>query len=141
MASEQHRHPEDQRRAPRRTGRGDAPDNPGIAPVDDNGRMALEDTRDAPRQEAVGRVHRIADGYASGFREGLTRAQALTEIAAVSADPDLLAEAAAAHATADNWYAIIAVDLLLSAGADHRLMQRHIERRGPPHPVEELQMM
>lgn len=56
----------------------------------------------------------------------------LGEITAVSTDPDVLAEAAAAHATADNWYAIIAVDLLLSAGADQRLMLEHIGRRGPP---------
>ncbi|GAB3155065.1 hypothetical protein GCM10027290_50680 [Micromonospora sonneratiae] len=85
----------------------------------------------ADRRAAVAELHGIAAGHAGGYREGLLRAEALTELATVSTDPDLLAEAAAMHAVADNWYAIIAVDLLIEAGADRSLIDWHINERGP----------
>ena len=47
---------------------------------------------ESSRRAAVARLFRIAAQYASGRREGMTREQALAELAAVSADPDLLAE-------------------------------------------------
>jgi hypothetical protein len=70
-------------------------------------------------------LYRIAAEHAGGFREGLTRECALAELAALSTDPDLLAEAAAAHAIGDNWYAIVAVDLLIEAGADQAQIGVH----------------
>jgi len=85
----------------------------------------------AGRRTAVARLREIACGYAGGYREGLTRARALAQLAAVATDPDLLAEAAAAHALADNWYAIGAVDLLIEAGAEQRLIERHVSELGP----------
>jgi hypothetical protein len=83
-----------------------------------------------PTRSASVRLHRIAAEHAGGLREGLSRACALTELAATSTDPDLLAEAAAAHAIADNWYAIGAVDLLIEAGADQALIDAHAEALG-----------
>jgi hypothetical protein len=71
-------------------------------------------------------VHQVAADFAGGFRAGLSRAAALAELAALGASPDQLSEAAARHATADNWYAITAVDLLLEAGAEQELIERHI---------------
>jgi hypothetical protein len=82
------------------------------------------------RRAAVAQLFRIAAQFASGRRE-LTREQALAELAAVSTDPDVLAEAAAAHAMAQDWYAINAVDLLMDAGADPALIQRYVGRFGP----------
>jgi hypothetical protein len=78
------------------------------------------------RHITVTQLHEIAADYASGYREGMARAMALAELAGVSTDPDLLAEAAAAHAVADNWYAITAVDLLIEAGAERRLIEWHV---------------
>lgn len=86
---------------------------------------------ESSRRAAVARLFRIAAQYASGRREGMTREQALAELAAVSADADLLAEAAAAHAMAQDWYAINAVDLLMDAGAEPALIQRYVGRFGP----------
>jgi hypothetical protein len=83
------------------------------------------------RQATVAHLHEIATGYAGGYREGLTREAALAELAGACADPDLLAEAAAAHAVADNWFAIAAVDLLIAAGADQRLIDRHVDDLEP----------
>lgn len=80
--------------------------------------------------EFLARVHQIATDYAGGFREGLGRAAALAEIAALTIDPDVLARAAAQHAVADNWYAINAVDLLLDAGAPPHLVDRYLNQ---PH--------
>jgi hypothetical protein len=77
------------------------------------------------RQQTVAQLHEITAGYAGGYHEGLTRTAALARLAAISTDPDLLAEAAAAHAMADNWYAITAVDLLIEAGADRHLMDHY----------------
>jgi hypothetical protein len=71
------------------------------------------------------RLHDIAAEHAGGLREGFTREQALAELAATTTDPDLLAEAAAAHAIADNWFAITAVGLLIEAGADRELIQAY----------------
>jgi hypothetical protein len=79
----------------------------------------------------VVQLFRIAAQYASGRREGMTREQALAELAAVSTDPDVLAEAAAAHAMAQDWYAINAVDLLMDAGAEPAAIQRHVGKFGP----------
>lgn len=70
-------------------------------------------------------LFRIAAQYASGRREGLSREQAVAELAAVSTDRHLLAEAAAAHAMAQDWYAINAVDLLMDAGAESALIHRY----------------
>jgi hypothetical protein len=86
----------------------------------------------ATRRETVARLHEIAADHAGGYREGLTRELALAELAGVCTDPDALAEAAAAHATADNWYAITAVDLLIAAGADPRRIDRYVDELGPP---------
>jgi hypothetical protein len=83
------------------------------------------------RSVTVAHLHEIAGDYASGYREGTTRAMALAELAAVSTDPDLLAQAAAAHAVADNWYAITAVDLLIEAGAERRLIEWHVADLDP----------
>jgi hypothetical protein len=83
------------------------------------------------RPLTVAHLHEIAADYASGYREGLTRPMALAELASVCADPDLLAEAAAAHAVADNWYAITAVDLLIDAGAERRLIESHVADLDP----------
>lgn len=91
-------------------------------------------TRHSPeraRRITVARLHGIAIDYAGGYREGLTRVRTLAELAAVSTDPDLLAEAAAVHAMADTWYAIAAVELLVEAGADQVLIERHIADHGP----------
>lgn len=90
----------------------------------------MPETRIKSRQATVDRLRRIADDHAGGYRPGLTRADALAELSATSSDPDLLAEAAAAHAMADNWYAIVAVDLLIEAGADEELIQVHIAEMG-----------
>jgi hypothetical protein len=90
----------------------------------------VPETRTQNRQATVDRLHRITDDHAGGYRPGLTRADALAELSATSSDPDLLAEAAAAHAMADNWYAIVAVDLLIEAGADEELIQLHISELG-----------
>jgi hypothetical protein len=81
----------------------------------------------ADRRLILARVHRIATDYAGGYREGLVRAAALAELADLAADPDLLAQAAAMHAVADNWYAINAVDLLLEAGAPTQLMHSYLD--------------
>jgi hypothetical protein len=85
----------------------------------------------ATRRMAVARVYDIALSHAAGYREGLTRNRALAEIAEVGADPDILAEAAAAHAVGDNWYAITAVSLLIEAGADQARIGYHINAYGP----------
>lgn len=77
------------------------------------------------RQQTVAHLHEIATGYAGGHREGCRRADALARLAAVSTDPDLLAEAAALHALGSDWYAILAVDLLIEAGADRSLVDDH----------------
>ena len=77
-------------------------------------------------QAKVAKAHQIAADFAGGFRAGLSRPVALAELAALDVDPDQLSEAAARHATADNWYAITAVDLLLEAGAEQLLIERHI---------------
>ncbi|GIG87200.1 hypothetical protein [Plantactinospora endophytica] len=79
------------------------------------------------RRLVLARVHRIATDYAGGYREGLDRATALAELADLAADPDLLAQAAAMHAVADNWYAITAVDLLLEAGAPTPLVDSYLD--------------
>lgn len=76
------------------------------------------ETEPNPVRAIAIQLHRVAAEHAGGLREGLTRECALAELAAISTDPDLLAEAAAAHAIGDNWYAIVAVDLLIEAGAD-----------------------
>jgi hypothetical protein len=89
------------------------------------------------RRAVVAQLCEIAADYAGGYREGLTRDGALAELTAACADPDLLAEAAAAHAVADNWFAITAVDLLIAAGADQRLIDRHVDRLGPPPGCEQ----
>ncbi|GAB2930161.1 hypothetical protein GCM10027280_17200 [Micromonospora polyrhachis] len=86
------------------------------------------------RRAVVITLHEIANDHAGGYREGFPRAAALAELAAVSTDPDLLAEAAAMHAVADNWYVVIAVDLLIEAGADQSLIDRHIDELGPYQP-------
>lgn len=83
------------------------------------------------RRRTVAALHEIAADHASGYREGLTRDRALAELAGVSTDPDLLAEAAAAHAIADNWYATTAVGLLIEAGADQRLIDQYVDELGP----------
>ncbi|MBF9134678.1 hypothetical protein I0C86_37975 [Plantactinospora sp. S1510] len=81
----------------------------------------------ADRRLILARVHRIATDYAGGYREGLVRAVALAELNDLAADPDLLAQAAAMHAVADNWYAINAVDLLLEAGAPTELIDSYLD--------------
>jgi hypothetical protein len=86
------------------------------------------------RRPAVAKLYDIAADHAGGYREGFTRAQALAEILETTPDPDLLAEAAAAHSVAENWYAITAVDLLLEAGADPELIDHYIaEVRSADH--------
>jgi hypothetical protein len=90
------------------------------------------------RRIVVARLYDIALCHAGGYREGLTRARALAELATISGAPDLradasdlLAQAAAAHAVADNWYAITAVGLLIEAGADQKLIAQHVNGIGP----------
>jgi hypothetical protein len=83
------------------------------------------------RRAIVSRLYDTTADHAGGLREGFTRSQALAELAQVSTDPELLSEAAARHATADNWYAIGAVDLLLAAGADQELIDRYVDDLGP----------
>jgi hypothetical protein len=75
-------------------------------------------------------LHAIAADHAGGLREDFPRERALAELATTSTDPDLLAEAAAAHAISDNWFAILAVDLLIEAGADQDLIQSWAETLG-----------
>jgi len=70
-------------------------------------------------QAKVAKAHQIAADFAGGFRAGLSRPVALAELAALDVDPDQLSEAAARHA-------ITAVDLLLEAGAEQLLIERHI---------------
>ncbi|AVT35361.1 hypothetical protein [Plantactinospora sp. BB1] len=93
-------------------------------------RLAAQQPTD--RRLVLTRVHRIATDYAGGYREGLVRATALAELADLAADPDLLAQAAAMHAVADNWYAINAVDLLLEAGAPPELLHSYLDAPGCP---------
>jgi hypothetical protein len=93
-------------------------------------RMEAAPGRPVPRRIAVAQLHRIAADHAGGYREGFTRAQALEALAAVTTDPDLLAAAAALHATGDNWYAITAVGLLVEAGAEPALIDHHVNE-GP----------
>jgi hypothetical protein len=88
--------------------------------------MAFGPGRPLPERIAIALLRRIAADHAGGYREGFTRAEALTALAAVSTDPDLLAAAAAAHAMGDNWYAITAVGLLIEAGADPALIDNHV---------------
>lgn len=83
-----------------------------------------------PTRTVAVQLHRIAADHAGGLREGFPRERALAELAGTSTDPDLLAEAAAAHAIADNWYAIHAVDLLIEAGADQALTHAYAETLG-----------
>jgi hypothetical protein len=83
-----------------------------------------------PAQAVSLRLYNIAAMHAGGLREGFTRAQALAELAETSTDPGLLAEAGAAHAMADNWFAMHAVDLLIEAGADPELIQDYVSRSG-----------
>ena len=88
--------------------------------------MLNEPGKRATRRSVLAEVHRIAADYAGGYREGYARSRALDELADTAADPDLLSQAAAMHALADNWYAITAVDLLLAAGATQELMERYL---------------
>lgn len=83
-----------------------------------------------PKRTLAAQLHRIAAEHAGGLREGLSRECALAELAAVSTDPDLLAEAAAAHAVADEWYVIGAVALLIEAGADQSRIDAYAEVLG-----------
>jgi hypothetical protein len=83
-----------------------------------------------PTRAVAVRLHRIAADHAGGLREGLSRECALAELAVTSTDPDLLAEAAAAHAIANNWYAIGAVALLIEAGADPARIDAHAQLLG-----------
>jgi len=83
-----------------------------------------------PTRAVAVQLHRITADHAGGLREGFPRECALAELAETSTHPDLLAEAAAAHAIADNWYAIIAVDLLIEAGADRTLIDAYAEALG-----------
>ncbi|MEE6263967.1 hypothetical protein [Plantactinospora sonchi] len=93
--------------------------------------------RPVDRHLLLSRAHRIATDHAGGYREGLTRSDALAELADLAAGPDVLAEAAARHALADTWYAIIAVDLLLEAGAPQPLVDRHLDTgMSPDEPPE-----
>ena len=85
-------------------------------------RAAVPDHPAADRDALLTRVHRIAAEHAGGYREGLTRSAALAELAELAPGPEVLARAAAMHAVADNWYAIVAVDLLLEAGAPRHLL-------------------
>ncbi|MDG4787465.1 hypothetical protein O7626_16250 [Micromonospora sp. WMMD1102] len=88
------------------------------------------------RRLVLARVHRIATDYAGGYREGLVRATALAELADLAADADLLAQAAAMHAVADNWFAINAVDLLLEAGAPTELVNCYLDAVACPGEAE-----
>jgi hypothetical protein len=89
--------------------------------------------RPVPRRITVAHLHRIAADHAGGYRDGqFTRSAALAALAAISTDPDLLAEAAAGHATADNWYAIGAVRLLIEAGANRDLIEHHVNEAARP---------
>jgi hypothetical protein len=85
-----------------------------------------------PTRALTAHLYRIAAEHAGGLREGLTREAALEELAAVSTDPGLLAEAAAAHAIGENWYAIVAVDLLIEAGAEQAQIDVHAGLLGDP---------
>ncbi|MFY1671082.1 hypothetical protein ACN27G_14085 [Plantactinospora sp. WMMB334] len=91
------------------------------------GRARLAAHQPTDRRLALDRAHRIATDYAGGYREGFGRAAALAQLADLGADPDLLAEAAAMHAVADNWFAITAVDLLLDAGAPAELVASYVD--------------
>lgn len=83
-----------------------------------------------PVQAVPLRLYNIAALHSGGLLEGFTRAEALAELAETSTDPHPLAEAAAAHAMADNWYAMHAVDLLIEAGADPELIQDYASGSG-----------
>ena len=78
------------------------------------------------RRVAAATLYRIAASHAGGLHESPSRARAVAELRSVSTDPDMLAEAAAAHAVSDNWYAVTAVDLLIEAGADQALIEEHL---------------
>jgi hypothetical protein len=85
------------------------------------------ETDPLPTRPVAVQLYRIAAEHAGGLREGLSRACALAELGALSKDADLLSEAAAAHAIAENWYAVGAVDLLIEAGADLRFIDAYAE--------------
>jgi hypothetical protein len=91
-----------------------------------------------PQRIAIARLTGIAASYAGGFRGSFTRAEALGEIANLSEDPEVLAEAAAMYAAGGYWYGAQAVDLLIDAGADHAAITRHVEQRRPGHRRSDL---
>jgi hypothetical protein len=53
------------------------------------------------RRIAIARLTGIAASYAGGFRGSFTRPEALAEIADLSDDPEVLAEAASLYASGD----------------------------------------
>jgi hypothetical protein len=85
--------------------------------------------RSDPGRIAIARLTGIAASYAGGFRGSFTRTEALAEIANLSEDPEVLAQAAAMYATGHYWYGAKAVDLLIDAGADHAAITRNVEQR------------
>jgi hypothetical protein len=81
------------------------------------------------RRIAVARLSGIAASHAAGLRGGtFTRAAALAELATVSTDPDVLADAAAMYVDSHHWYGDQAVELLIEAGADPEALVRYVEQ-------------
>jgi hypothetical protein len=79
---------------------------------------------------AIARLTGIAESGAAGFRGGtFTREAALPEIAAISTEPDVLAEAASGYVAGDQWFGQRAVELLIEAGADQDAIVRYVEHR------------
>lgn len=79
------------------------------------------------RRIAQAQLTGIAAGLCGGFNRdsGFTRDVALADIAAITTDPDLLAEAAAFYAGSTLRWHPAAVQLFIDAGADLEAIERH----------------
>lgn len=84
----------------------------------------------AVRDLMIARVQGTAEAYAGRFRP-LTRDEALAELHGLTADPDLLAEAAARYVDPNisRPWSPVAVQLLVDAGADPVALERYVADR------------
>jgi hypothetical protein len=85
------------------------------------------------RDLAIASISGVAEGWAGGFRNDLTRDAAITEVRDHSADPDVLAETVAFFrcpiAGGRSVWADRAEQLILDAGADPAAVERHVAAR------------
>jgi hypothetical protein len=91
--------------------------------------MTKRHHRPDDRRIAIAKLTGVAARYASRTSTSPISGDALAELAGISTDPDVLAEAAATYADGDHWYGDAAVDLLTAAGADPVAIAAHVQRR------------